>query len=332
MNQQVILVARPAGVAQAEHFAIRTSGTAPLGPGQLRVRNRFLSVEPAMRGWIADSGNYSAPVGIGEVMRAIAVGEVVESDCADYAHGDFVTGWFGWQEEAVIDPSAVIRRVIETDMPLSLSLGVLGINGVAAYLGLTLVGQPRGGETVVVSTAAGSVGSAVGQIARKLGCRTVGITGGPRKAAMCREQFGYDDAIDYRAEGLGQALAAACPQGIDVYFDNVAGQISDTVYAQLAQRARVVVCGTASIATWDPWPQGPRLERHLLVKRARAEGFVVFDHVDRWDDSVAILATWVRDGSLLAVEEVLNGIESCPDALAGLYRGENEGKRVIRLA
>ena len=332
MNQQVILVARPAGVAQSEHFAIRTSEPAPLGRGQLRIRNRFLSVEPAMRGWIADRGNYSAPVGIGEVMRAIAVGEVVESDCADYSRGAFVTGWFSWQEEAVVDPSAVIRRVIETDLPLSLSLGVLGINGVAAHLGLTLVGQPRAGETVMVSTAAGSVGSAVGQIARKLGCRAVGIAGGPGKVAMCLEQFGYDAAIDYRAAGLGEALTAACPDGINVYFDNVAGRISDTVYPQLAQRGRVVVCGTASIPTWDPWPQGPRIERHLLVKRARAEGFVVFDHFDRWDDSVATLAGWVRDGSIVAIQEILDGIESCPDALAGLYRGENAGKRIIRLA
>lgn len=332
MNRQVILIARPSGVAQAEHFTIRPSEPAHLGPGQLRVRNRFLSVEPAMRGWIADRGNYSTPVGIGEVMRALAVGEVVESDAVNYRPGEIVTGWFGWQEEAVIDPSAVIRRVTETDLPLSLSLGVLGINGVAAHLGLTLIGQPRAGETVVVSTAAGSVGSAVGQIARKLGCRTVGIAGGARKAAMCREQFGFDEAIDYHAEGLSDALAAACPEGIDVYFDNVAGRISDNVYPLLAQRARVVVCGTASIPSWEPWPEGPRIERHLLVKRARVEGFVVFDHFDRWDDSVAALAGWVRDGSLAAVEDVLEGIESCPDALAGLYRGENEGKRVIRLA
>lgn len=332
MNRQVILVARPAGVAQAEHFTIRDVAPAPLGPGQLRIRNRFLSAEPAMRGWIADQGNYSAPVGIGEVMRAIAVGDVIDSNSADYATGQVVTGWFGWQQEAVVDPSAIIRRVTETDLPLSLSLGVLGINGVAAHLGLTLVGQPRAGETVVVSTAAGSVGSAVGQIARKLGCRTVGIAGGARKARMCREQFGYDDAIDYRADGLADALARACPDGIHVYFDNVAGHISDAVYPQLAQRARVVVCGTASISTWDPWPDGPRIERHLLVKRARAEGFVVFDHFDRWDDSVATLASWIRDGSLTAAEDVLEGIEACPDALAGLYRGENEGKRVIRLA
>jgi NADPH-dependent curcumin reductase len=331
MNRQVILTSRPTGVAQADNFAIVETPHDPVGEGQLRVRNQFLSVEPAMRGWIADLGNYSAPVAIGAVMRALAVGEVVESKCDDFAVGEIIAGWFGWQDEAVVDPAAIVRKVTETDLPHSLSLGVLGINGVTAHLALTDIGEPVAGDTVVVSTAAGAVGSAVGQIAKIMGCRTVGITGGSEKVAQCTQTFGYDAAMDYNAAGLGEAIDAACPDGVNVYFDNTAGQISDIVYPCLALNARVVVCGTASIPSWAPWPQGPRVERHLLVKRARMQGFVIFDHMDKYEASVATLANWVRSGQLAYQEDVLDGLEACPDALAGLYRGENKGKRIIKL-
>jgi NADPH-dependent curcumin reductase len=331
LNRQVILTSRPTGVAQAEHFAIVDAPHAPLGDGELRVRNRFLSVEPAMRGWIADVGNYAAPVEIGSVMRALAVGEVTESRASGFTQGDIVTGWFGWQEEAVVNVAAVVRKVVEADLPISLALGVLGINGVTAHLALTSIGAPKAGETVLVSTAAGAVGSAVGQIAKIIGCRTVGITGGPDKAAQCRDRFGYDVALDYKADGLGEAIAEACPNGVDVYFDNTAGQISDAVYPHLALGARVIVCGTASIPSWTPWPSGPRVERHLLVKRARMQGFVIFDHMDEYAASVAQLADWVRSGHLCYEEDIVEGLEACPDAIAGLYRGENKGKRIIKL-
>jgi hypothetical protein len=232
---------------------------------------------------------------------------------------------------ATVGAAAMVRKVAETDLPLSLALGVLGLNGVTALLALTWIGEPKAGDTVVVSTAAGSVGSAVGQIAGIMGCRTVGVTGGPEKAAQCRDLFGYDAAIDYKAGGLAEALDAACPDGVQIYFDNTAGAISDAVYPRLALGARVVICGTASIGTWDPWPTGPRVERHLLVKRARMQGFVLFDHMDKYEASVAQLAGWVRAGRLRYQEDILEGLDACPDALAGLYRGENKGKRVIRL-
>lgn len=331
MNRQVILKSRPLGVAQADNFTIVERADPQLSEGQILVRNHFLSVEPAMRGWIADAGNYAAPVELGSVMRSLAVGAIVETRHPDYQIGEIVTGWFGWQELAAVDAASVLRRVTETDLPLSLALGVLGINGVTAHLALTSVGEPKPGDTVLVSTAAGAVGSAVGQIAKLLGCRTVGIAGGPDKVALCRDMFGYDDAIDYKSAHLADAIARACPDGVHVYFDNTAGAISDAAYPHLAIGARIVVCGTASIQQWEPWPNGPRIERHLLVKRARAQGFVIFDHLDRWDESVSQLAEWVRCGQLRYVEDVLDGIETCPDALAGLYRGENVGKRVIRL-
>ena len=331
MNLQVTLCSRPAGIAQADNFAIVSAPLAALARGEVRIANRFLSVEPAMRGWIADAGNYADPVSLGGVMKSLAVGEIVESRDPQWTVGSIVTGWFGWQQFATVTAQAIVRQIRENDLPASLALGVLGINGVTALLGLTLAGEPVAGDTVLVSTAAGSVGSAVGQIAKILGCRTVGITAGSAKVAQCRTVFGYDEALDYRAGGLGEALDVACPDGVNVYFDNTAGAISDAVYVRLANGARVVVCGTTSISQWEPWPTGPRVERHLLIKRARMQGFIVFDHFDRWDAAVVTLAGWVRDGRLRYAEDILDGLEACPDALAGLYRGENKGKRIVRL-
>jgi len=317
INRQAVLVSRPTGVAQADNFAIREVPVASPADGQILVRNEFLSVEPAMRGCIADRGNNSAAVEIGSTMRALAVGEIVESRHPDYRPGGIVCGWFGWQEWATVDASAVVRRVVESDLPHSLALGVLGINGVTALIGLTVVGEPKPGETVLVSTAAGAVGSAVGQIAKILGCRSVGIAGGPGKVGQCVDVFGYDAAIDYKAPGLGEAIDKACPDGVNVYFDNTSGAISDTVHARLAVGARVVICGTASISSWDPWPAGPRIERHLLVKRSRAQGFLVMDYMDRWEASVATLADWVRAGKLRYAEDILQGLEPAPTRLQG---------------
>jgi hypothetical protein len=209
---------------------------------------------------------------------------------------------------------------------------VLGLNGVTALLALTLIGEPKAGETVVVSTAAGSVGATVGQIARLLGCRAVGIAGGAEKVRLCRQEFGYDAALDYRAESdLSAATAAACPSGVNVYFDNTAGAVSDAVLPHLAVGARVVICGTASVASWNPPPLGPRVERHLLVKRARMQGFLYFDHLDRAEGAIAQLAQWLREGKLRHREDIIEGLEGAPDAIAGLYRGENLGKRLIRV-
>ncbi|UZW57041.1 NADP-dependent oxidoreductase [Sphingobium sp. JS3065] len=330
-NGAVILKNRPTGIASAKDFVIEDRPLLSLEDGQIRVRNLYLSVEPAMRGWIADTGNYVAPVPLGAVMRALAVGEVVETRDTAFGVGEIVTGWFGWQEIATVTAAEIVRRVVETDLPVSLALGVLGINGVTAHLALTLVGQPEAGDTVLVSTAAGSVGSAVGQIANILGCRTIGIAGGAEKVALCREVFGYSAALDYRADDLDAGLAALSPDGVNVYFDNTAGPISDIALRHLALRARVVVCGTAAISDWTEWPQGPRVERRLLTKRARMEGFVIFDHMDRYEASVAQLAQWVREGCLIYREDIKEGLESCTDALASLYRGENLGKRLIRL-
>jgi NADPH-dependent curcumin reductase len=330
-NRQVLLRSRPNGIPQAENFEIVEIAVPELADGQILVRSQFLSVEPAMRGWVSAVANYSKPVGLGEVMRAFTAGTVVKSRHTGYREGDAVTGLLGWQEFAVTDGSTISRKIKETDLPLSLSLGVLGLNGVTAYFGLLEVGQPRPGDTVVVSTAAGSVGSAVGQIAKLSGCRTVGLTGGSVKTEICKRDFGFDAAIDYKAGNIAAALRDACPRGVDVYFDNTAGAISDAVLGQLAVGARVVICGTASVASWDPPPLGPRVERHLLVKRARMSGFLAFDFQHRYEEAIARLAEWVRDGRLRYREDIADGIEHCPGAIAELYRGENLGKRLIRL-
>lgn len=331
INRQVRLKSRPNGIPQAEHFEIVETSVPELADRQFLVRNEFLSVDPAMRGWVGAVANYSTPVGIGEVMRSFAAGTVVASRHPGYAEGDKVMGMLGWQQFAISDGASITRKVKEADLPLSLSLGILGINGVTAYFGLLDLGAPRPGDTVVVSTAAGAVGSAVGQIAKLMGCRSVGITGGSTKMKLCRNEFGYDEAIDYKINNLAKALAAACPHGVDVYFDNTAGAISDTVYAQLAIGARIVICGTASVSSWDPPPQGPRVERHLLVKRARMSGLLIFDYAHRFEEAIARLAAWVREGKLRYREDIDDGIEHCPGAIAELYRGENLGKRLIRL-
>lgn len=332
VNRQVRLKARPSGIPQAEHFEIVETPIPEPSEGQVLIRNLFLSVEPAMRGWVSSVGNYSEPVPLGGVMRSFTVGRVVASRDPQFSPGDFVTGLFGWQDYATVDGSEVQRRITDTDIPVSTALGVLGINGLTAYFALLELGQPKANETVVVSTAAGAVGSCVGQIAKIQGCRTVGIAGGPEKVALCRNEFGYDAAIDYRAGDLEAKIAEACPNGIDVYFDNTAGEISDAVMKRLAVGARVIICGTASISSWDPAPLGPRVERHLLVKRARMQGFLIFDYVDRYPEGLKMLADWIRAGLIHYREDILEGIEQAPGAIAGLYRGENLGKRLIRIA
>jgi NADPH-dependent curcumin reductase CurA len=330
-NAQVLLKSRPHGIPQAEHFEVVQAPLPALEAGQFLVRNEFLSVEPAMRGWVNAAANYSDPVPVGGVMRSFAAGVVVASRHASYAEGDQVMGMLGWQHYAVSDGSTIRRKVLEHDLPLSLSLGVLGINGVTAYFALTEVGEPRPGDTVVVSTAAGSVGSAVGQIAKIAGCRTVGITGGAAKQRQCLDEFGYDAAVDYKSPDFAQALAQACPQGVDVYYDNTSGAISDAVVQRINKGARIVICGTASVPSWEPWPTGPRVERHLLNKSARMQGFLVWDYEHRYEEAITRLAAWIREGKLRYREEILQGIASAPDAIAGLYRGENLGKRLIRL-
>lgn len=328
-NTQVILSERPVGVPRPEHFRIRTIPVAPPGAGQVLVRVTHWSVDPAMRGWANDVPNYLPPVPLGDPMRAFAVGDVIASCHPDYAEGDVVEGLLGWQTHACVDAAVIARKVTEADLPRSYALGVLGLNGTTAYFGLLDACAAMAGDTVVVSTAAGAVGSAVGQIARIIGCRTVGIAGGAEKVRLCLEDYGYDAAIDYKGEDVAAALARHCPGGVDCYFDNTCGPVSDAVMTRLATGARITICGTAAITEWDPLPVGPRVHRQLLVARARMQGFLIFDYRDRWPEARAALAGWLRAGRLRVREHLLDGPEAAPGAIGMLYRGENTGKLII---
>lgn len=330
-NLQVILARRPVGVPRREHFALAQAPVPEPAEGQLVVRLSHWSVDPAMRGWANDVPNYSPPVALGTPMRAFAVGEVVASRHPGYAEGDVVEGLLGWQTHALSDGSDIGHKLTETDLPRSYALGILGLNGLTAYFGLTETCAARAGDSVVVSTAAGAVGSAVGQIAAILGCRTVGIAGGSEKTRLCRETFGYDAAIDYKSQDIAAALADACPAGVDCYFDNTCGPISDAVMTRLAQGARITVCGTAAITEWDPIPTGPRVHRQLLVARARMQGFLIFDYRARYPEARAALAGWLREGRIRVREHFLRGPEAAMGAIEMLYRGENTGKLIVEV-
>lgn len=332
VHRQVILSSRPNGIPQAEHFTIVEVDESQIREGQFLVRVEYWSVDPAMKGWTNLVANYAEPVAIGEVMRSSSVGTVIRSHHANYPIGTRVVGTFGWTELAVDDGRRVSRTIEADDLAPSLYLGPLGLTGVTAWFGLHDVCSPRPDDTVVVSTAAGSVGSIVGQLAKRMGCRTVGIAGGPVKVGLCLEQFGYDAAVDYRSPTFVEDLAAACPDGIDVYYDNTAGGISDAVHRLINRGARIAICGTASVESWDPVPLGPRVERLLLTKMARMQGFNAGMYRDKWNEAVAQLEALIRNGELRVREEILEGTDAAPDAIAGLYRGENLGKRVIRVS
>jgi hypothetical protein len=331
-NRQIYLKSRPNGIPQPEDFALREAPIPSIGSGQFLIRNEYLSADPAMRGWIADKSNYWPRIEIGDTMRAFSVGEVQKSNDPEYAVGDIVMGIFGWQDYAAVSKPQVMRKVLERDLPLSLSLGVLGLNGLTGYFGVHEVLQPREGETVVVSTAAGGVGSAAGQIAKIAGCRVVGITGGPEKVRQCLNEFGYDAAIDYKSTAdLDGAVAAACPKGVDAFFDNTSGPIHDSVLRLINLHGRIAICGTASYASWEPWNAGPRPERILLVKRATMRGFLTTDFADKYEKAAGDIAGWIRDGRLRYREDLHEGIESAPASIRKLYSGENSGKLIIRL-
>lgn len=335
-NRQILLKSRPTSGVTTDLFELAEAPRPSPGAGEMLIRVLYLSVDPAMRGWIAEAANYSTPVPLGAPMRSFTLGAVVESNHPDYAPGDLVYGRQGWQEWAVSDGADIDRKVDPADGPMTAALHVLGLNGITAWFGLLEAGEPTAGETVVVSTAAGAVGSVVGQIAKIKGCRAVGITGSAAKVRQCLDEFGYDAALDYKAEvDLAAALGAACGQGVDVYFDNTGGAISDAVLANLNVGARIVICGTMGIpdsGPGEPPPQGPRPNRALLVARARMQGFLVLDHMHRADEAVAELAQWLREGRLHYAEDIVDGLENAPDALVRLLAGENRGKMLVRVA
>jgi NADPH-dependent curcumin reductase CurA len=327
-NRQVLLARRPGGIPQPSDFALAEAEIPRPAEREVLVRNIYLSADPAQRGWASAEANYSAPVPLGSPMRALAVGVVVESRAPGVEPGEFLYGWFGWQDYAAVEPAKIVLRA-RHPVPLDAYGSLLGINGVTAYLGLTELGRPHAGETLLVSTAAGSVGSFVGQIGRNLGCRTIGLTGSDEKVAACKDRYGYDAAVNYKTGELAAAIDAAAPNGVDVYFDNTGGAILDTVLRRMAVRGRIVQCGTASIGSWTPPPLGPRNEREILTRRLVWSGFIIFDWLERYAAAAADLAGWLEDGRLVYDTDLADGIEHCPGAIAALYAGENRGKKLI---
>lgn len=330
VNRQFRLAARPEGMVGREHFDYVEEPVLELADGQVLVKNSHISLDPAMRGWMAEGRSYIPPVQIGEVMRAGTVGEVVESKGQKLVVGDCVSGWLGVQEYAVCDENAVFK-VDAGEIPLTTFLGALGMPGMTAYFGLLDVGAAKEGETVVVSGAAGAVGSVVGQIAKIKGCRVVGIAGGPEKCAWIVDELGFDAAIDYKGEDVGEALRKHCPEGVDVYFDNVGGDILDAALARLARGARVVICGAISQYNNLESMKGPSNYMSLLVNRARMEGFVVMDYLGRAPEATREMAGWIAEGKLIAREDVVAGLDNFPEALQKLFRGENVGKLVLQV-
>jgi NADPH-dependent curcumin reductase CurA len=331
-NRRVLLTRRPNGIPQADDFSLDEGVIPRPGEGQLLIRNIYLSVDPAQRGWAADASNYSAPVPLGGVMRALAVGEIIESRAPGFEAGQFVYGWFDWQDYAVAEPDLVLHHIPRLLAPLSAYAGPLGINGLTAELAFARLGRPERGDAVVVSTAAGAVGSLVGQLARASGCRTLGLTGDPEKVRRCVERFGYDDAVDYKTEDVGEAVSRFSPDGIDIYFDNVGGSTLDALLTRMKIGGRIVQCGTASVARWSPAPVGPRVEREILTRRLSWNGFVIFDHRDRFAATASRLAALIASGDLVYDEDISTDFASAPGAIARLYAGQNRGKAMIFLS
>jgi hypothetical protein len=303
-----------------------------VGEGQVLVRNLYLSMDPTQRGWMARD-TYLPAIAIGDVIRSFGVGQVVGSRHEGYRAGELVQGNVGWQDYLLSDgggPLPLTKLPADVDIPLAMS--VLGLTGLTAYFGLLEVGRPEAGETVVVSGAAGATGSVVGQIAKIQGCHVVGIAGGPEKCAWLTETAGFDGAIDYKAERVDRRLRELCPDGIDVFFDNVGGEILDAALAHLAMRGRVVICGAISAYNEKAPPPGPRNYLSLLVQRGRMEGFIILDFMDRAREAVSALSRWVQEGKIHHEEDVQEGLENAPATLIRLFEGKNRGKQLLRIA
>lgn len=328
-NRQWLLAKRPVGMVSAANFEFREVPAPEPGPGEILVKNLFLSFDPAMRGWMEDRPSYIPPVGLGEVMRCGAVAQVIVSNDPTIAVGSTVSGLFGWQEYAVAGRGHATP--IPPDTPLTWPLGVLGITGLTAYFGMQGLGQPKPGATVVVSGAAGATGSIAAQIARIRGARAIGIAGGAEKCAWLRDAARLDAAIDYKSEDVGARLSALCPNGIDVFFDNVGGAILDEVLARIALRARIVLCGGISGYNEKEPPPGPRNLMNLVRQRGRMEGLIVLDYAPRFAEATAQLTAWVRAGELAHREDIQDGIENAPRTFLRLFSGENLGKQLLRV-
>lgn len=331
-NRQWRLSARPVGLVKESDFEFIEEPVPTPGHGEILIRNVYLSLDPGYRGWMKDRKSYITPVQIGDVMRGLTIGVVEQSRSDEFQVGDLVQGMSGWQEFAVSDGKSLTKLPRNLTTPLTAYFGLLGHIGITAYFGLLDVGRPKAGETLVVSAGAGAVGSIVGQIGRIVGCYVVGIAGTDEKCAWMKESLGFDAVINYKTEPFLKALTERCPNGIDIYFDNVAGEMLDWVLSLINIKARIVYCGNISQSNNDELAPGPYNLRNILTQRARYEGFVVFDYMDRAQEAIEALGAWLADGKIQYRVDVVDGLESAPRAFNKLFDGSNVGKLVVKIS
>lgn len=328
-NQQIILAAHPQGMVKESDMTLTTAPVSELEEGQFLVQNQYISLDPAIRGWLNPGTTYIRGVQIGEVVRAFSAGPIIESKHADYQVGEHVWGLLGAQKYAISNGQGLVKADLSKG-PLSQHLGVLGMPGMTAYFGLLEKGKPQAGETVLISGAAGVVGTAVGQIAKSRGCRVVGIAGGPAKCQFLTEEMGFDAAIDYKNENVLEAIQRTCPDKVNIFYDNVGGDILDAALSHLAWGARVVLCG--SISQYNSTePRGPKNYMKIVTARGHITGILVFDYFDRYAEGINDISEWLKTGQLKAQEDVYEGLENFAPTLLKLYTGENLGKLLLKV-
>lgn len=333
-NRQWLLAKRPHGIVTRDNFEYAEGPIPEPGEGEVLVRNLFLSFDPTQRGWMEDRESYLPPVQIGEPMRAGSIGQVVESNNADFAKGDIVQTTGGWQDFLVVAPGQGVMGLskVPEGVPPEMMLSVLGVTGLTAYFGLLDLGEPKEGETVLVSGAAGATGSVAGQIAKIKGCRVVGIAGGPDKCRWLKEEAGFDDVIDYKNEDVDARIAETCPNKVDVFFDNVGGDILEAALNHINMKARVVLCGGISAYNATEPVPGPTNLMNLVIMRARMEGFIVIDYMHRAGEAIGELMGWINAGQLKYQVDMQEGFDNIPDTLNRLFTGKNLGKQLLKIA
>ncbi len=331
-NRRLVLAKRPSGLVDGSTTRLETEQVPALKDGEALVKVRYLSIDPTIRTWMDDVPSYLPPIQLDEVIRSGGVGEVVDSRSDAYTPGQLLFGMTGWQDYVIADTGERAMQVLPEGVPPTTAMGILGVTGMTAYFGVIDVGQVKEGDVVVVSGAAGATGSAAGQIAKIKGAKkVVGIAGGPEKCAYLVTELGFDDAIDYKNDNVAKRLRETCPDGIDLYFDNVGGSILNDCLANLAMRGRVVLCGAISNYNSDGPPQGPSNYLTLLIRRGRMEGFLIFDYLDRFPAAQLEVAGWIAEGKIKAAEHIVEGLEKAPDALNLLFSGGNTGKVIVAL-
>ncbi len=330
-NRQWTLAKRPSGRLQTSDFNWVESPLPPCGPGEVLIRNLYLSCDPTQRGWLAYD-TYLPAVKIGEVVRSVAAGKIIQSNHPDYTVGELVSGLLGWQDYSVIQPARGNLTRLPAGVPIPLAMGALGMTGLTAYIGLLDIGRPKEGETVLVSGAAGATGSVAGQIAKVKGCRAIGIAGGADKCKWVVEQGGFDACIDYKNEDVQRRIAELCPKGVDIYFDNVGGPILDAALLRLGRNGRVVLCGGISTYNATGRTEGIQNLNRLIVQRGRMEGFIILDHAARFGEALRDLSAWVAAGRVKNEVDIQVGLENAPETLNRLFDGKNLGKQLLKIA